>query len=270
VGNGEEDSAPARVAVGLQVADSLHPVANPAVDPQGAIFTTFSGSRGQKTPVAVYRIDRDGGITPFVTDLMNATGLAFDPRGILHVSSRFDGIVYQIAESGVMSVFVEGMGVATGIAFDGEGNLFVGDRSGTIFKISPQRQIYVFATMEPSIAAYHLAFGPDRRLYVTGPTTSSHDAVYRINSSGEAEVFYRGLGRPQGLAFDAAGNLYVAASLGGRKGVVRVTQAGEASLFLSGPNIVGLAFAPKGDLVVATTGAIYRVPVGVEGQPLIQ
>jgi hypothetical protein len=52
--------------------------------------------------------------------------------------------------------------------------------------------------------------------------------------------------------------------------VVRVTQAGEASLFLSGPNIVGLAFAPKGDLVVATTGAIYRVPVGVEGQPLIQ
>ena len=80
-----------------------------------------------------------------------------------------------------MSVFVEGMGVATGMAFDSEDNLYVGDRSGTIFKISPNRQIFVFATLEPSIAAYHLAFGPDGYLYVTGPTTSSFDCVYRIS-----------------------------------------------------------------------------------------
>ena len=42
-----------------------------------------------------------------------------------------------------MSVFVEGMGVATGIAFDRERNLYVGDRSGTIFKIARDRQIFV-------------------------------------------------------------------------------------------------------------------------------
>ena len=70
---------------------------------------------------------------------------------------------------GTMSVYVEGMGVATGLAFDHEENLYVGDRSGTIFKISRTRQIYVFTTLEPSIAAYHLAFGPDGYLYVTGP-----------------------------------------------------------------------------------------------------
>ncbi len=68
---------------------------------------------------------------------MNATSLAFDAEGALYVSSRFDGIVYRAIESGVMSVYVEGMGVATGIAFDRDGNLFVGDRSGTVFKISP-------------------------------------------------------------------------------------------------------------------------------------
>jgi hypothetical protein len=269
VSNGEKESAPTPFAVGQLVADNLHPVASPAVGPDGSVYTTFSGSRGQKTPVAVYRIDPAGSVTPYLTDLMNATALAFDREGVLHISSRFDGIVYRSPSSGVMSVYCESMGVATGIAFDDKGDLFVGDRSGTIFKISEGGQgIYVFATIEPSIAAYHLAFGPGGYLYVTGPTTSSFDGVQRISSAGEVEVFFRGLGRPQGLAFDKEGNLYVAASLAGRKGIVRITPEREASLFLSGPNIVGLAFAPGGDLMVTTTGALYRVPARIKGRPL--
>jgi sugar lactone lactonase YvrE len=268
INNGEQTSTPFEVAIGVPLADSLHPVANPAVDADGNVYTTFSGSRGQKTPVSVYRIERGGTITPFLTELMNATGVALDKAGVLHISSRFDGMVYQATSSGSMSVFVEGMGVATGIAFDSDGNLFVGDRSGTIFKISPTRQIYVYATMEPSIAAYHLAFGPDRNLYVTGPTTSSFDSVYRVSHQGEVEVYFRGLGRPQGLAFDMDGNLYVAASISGRRGIVRITPDKQASLFLSGPNVVGLAFGPGKEMVVATTSALYRVKAGVAGRPL--
>ncbi len=45
------------VHVAVPIADSLHPVANPAVDADGNIYATFSGSRGQKVPVAIYRID---------------------------------------------------------------------------------------------------------------------------------------------------------------------------------------------------------------------
>jgi sugar lactone lactonase YvrE len=165
-------------------------------------------------------------------------------------------------------VYVEGMGVATGIVFDNDENMYVGDRSGTVFKISRQRQIYVFATLEPSIAAYHLAFGPDQYLYVTGPTTSSFDAVHRVSKDGHVETFYRGLGRPQGMAFDVKGNLYVAASLGGRRGVVRIAPDVSAELFLSGPAIVGLAFTPSKSLVLATNNSIYRVEVGIEGRPL--
>jgi hypothetical protein len=255
--------------IGVLVAESLHPVANPAIDAFGNIFSTFSGSRGQKVPVAVYRVDLNFNLKPFINELMNATSMAFDAQGMLYISSRYDGIVYQVTPNGNMSIFVEGMGVATGIAFDPHQNLYVGDRSGTIFKISPDRQIFVFATLEPSIAAYHLAFGPDEYLYVTGPTTSSFDAVYRISNAGAVETFYRGLGRPQGMAFDDEGNLYVAGSLSGRRGVVRINSVGEASLFLSGPGIVGLAFTPSRSLVVATTNALYRVDVGIKGRPLI-
>ncbi len=255
--------------IGVQIADGLHPVANPAVDAFGNIYSTFSGSRGQKVPVAVFKIDLNFSAKPFINDLMNATGLAFDSEGQLHISSRYDGFIYQVTPNGNMSVYVEGMGVATGLAFDPDGNLYVGDRSGTIFKISPNRQIFVFATLEPSIAAYHLCFGPDRYLYVTGPTTSSFDSVYRISHEGEVEIFYRGLGRPQGMAFDDEGRLYVAASISGRKGVVRIDGERNAELFLSGPGIVGLAFTPSRAIVVATTNALYRVDAGIKGRPLV-
>lgn len=265
---GEQESATRETHLGIQIADSLHPVANPAVDREGNIYSTFSGSRGQKSPVSIYKIDDNYNSRPFVTDLMNPTGLAFDKEGLLYVSSRYDGIVYQVTPTGNMSVFVEGMGVATGIAFDSEENLYVGDRSGTIFKISRSRQIYVFATLEPSIAAYHLAFGPEDDLYVSGPTTSSFDSIYRVSKAGEVEAFYRGLGRPQGIAFDAEGRLYVAASLRGRRGIIRFDSANQPEQFLSGPGIVGLAFTPSKAMVLSTQSALFRVDTGIAGRPL--
>jgi sugar lactone lactonase YvrE len=269
VQSGQQASDSWACDIGIVVAENLHPVANPAIDSFGNIYTTFSGSRGQKVPVAVYKIDLNFTMKPFINELMNATGLAFDSQGMLYISSRYDGFVYQVTPNGNMSVYVEGMGVATGIAFDGQQNLYVGDRSGTVFKIGPDRQIFVFATLEPSIAAYHLAFGPDGYLYVAGPTTSSFDSIHRISHNGEVEVFYRGLGRPQGMAFDEEGRLYVAASIAGRKGVVRIDPARRAELFVSGPGIVGVAFTPSRAMVLATTNAIYRVDVGIKGRPLI-
>jgi sugar lactone lactonase YvrE len=268
VASGSQLSKAWNCGIGIQVAENLYPVGNPAVDSHGNIYVTFSGSRGQKTPVSVFKIDLNYAAKPFVADVMNATGLAFDKAGTLYVSSRYDGIIYQVTPNATASVYVEGMGVATGIAFDAEENLYVGDRSGTIFKINRARQIYVFATMEASIAAYHFAFSDDGYLYVTGPTTSSFDSVYRISSHGEVETFYRGVGRPQGLAFDADGRLYVAASLGGRRGVVRFDHSPAPELFLSGPGIVGLAFTPSRSLLVTTNGALYRADVGIAGRPL--
>ncbi len=265
VGN-DHLTAPWTCGIGIQIADSLHPVANPVIDRLGNIYTTFSGSPGQKTPVSIYKIDVNYRPKALISDLMNATGLALDQEGVLYASSRHEGVVYQISPAGNLAVYVEGMGVATGLAFDPDGNLYVGDRSGTVFKISRQRQIYVFATIEPSIAAYHLAFGPDGYLYVTGPTTSSFDSVYRVSSAGHVETFFRGLGRPQGMAFDAAGNLYVAGSLGGRRGVARLTSDAKAELYHARPATLGLAISPTKALILATNNSIYKVDVGIEGR----
>jgi sugar lactone lactonase YvrE len=257
------------LSVAIPMAENLHPVANPALDPEGNVYVTFSGSRGQKVPVSIYKIDANYNVKPFLTEMMNATGIAFDRAGQMYVSSRFDGTVYRVAPNGTMSAYAQGMGVATGIAFDAQENLYVGDRSGTIFKIARDRQIFVFATLEPSVSAYHLAFGPGGDLYVTGPTTSSFDAVYRVNTQGEVAVFYRGLGRPQGLAFDAEANLYLAASLAGRRGIVKITPSGEASLAVAGPNLVGLAFAPGGSAVLATNNAVHHLAWNIQGRPLL-
>jgi sugar lactone lactonase YvrE len=230
------------------------------------IYATISGPRGKQTPVSVVRVSPDGRGTPFVTGILNATGLAFNPEGDLFVTSRAEGNVYRVDASGESTVYAEGMGVATGAAFDAEGNLFVGDRSGTIFKIDPQRRIFVYATLEPSVSAYHLAVNRQGILFVTGPTLlSSNDAIWVVDTHGAAGVWYRGLGRPQGLALGKDGSVYVAASLHGRRGLVHITHTGDASVVVAGPNLVGVAFSPLGTTVLATHNAVYDVDLGVQG-----
>jgi hypothetical protein len=266
--NGSVSNAHA-MKVAVPIADNLHPVTNPAIDREGNLFVTFSGSRGQKVPVSIFKIDTSYSMKPFLSDMMNATAIAFDREGQMYVSSRHDEAVYKVAPNGTMSSYAQGMGVATGIAFDQEENLYVGDRSGTIFKIARDRQIFVFATLEPSVSAYHLAFGPDGNMFVSGPSTSSFDSVYKVDPHGSVSVFYRGLGRPQGLALDVDGNVYVAASLAGRRGIVKITPEGKANLEVAGQGLVGLAFAPGKSAILATNSAVYRISWDIQGRPLV-
>jgi sugar lactone lactonase YvrE len=253
------------VTIARELSDGLHPVTSPVVSRSGMTFATISGSRGKQTPVSIVRISPDRVGTPFVSGILNPTGLAFDPEGTLYVTSRAEGNVYRIDAGGEATVYAEGMGVATGAAFDADGNLFVGDRNGTIFKIAPDRTIFVYATLEPSVSAYHLAVGSDGTLFVTAPSLSPNDCVWAIDRDGTPAAFFRGLSRPQGLALDRDGNIYVAASLRGKRGLVRITPAGGAELVVAGYSLVGVAFSPLGTAVLATNEAVYDVELGVEG-----
>jgi sugar lactone lactonase YvrE len=249
------------VVVAKRLAEDLHPVANPAFDPDdGSLFVTRSGARGEQLPVTLFRIDVSGEVMEFSGDITNPTSIAFDSTGQMFVSSRMDGNVYRITPFKEAMPFARSLGVATGIAFDRSDTMYVGDRTGTIYKVNGIGEETPWAQLEPSVSAYHLAVGPDEALYVTGPTVASFDSVMRVDDRGDVSVFYKGLGRPQGLAFDGDGNLYIAASLRGRRGIVRISPDGnDAEMFVAGTNLVGLAFSASGDLAVASTDSIYQL-----------
>ena len=264
------DASDVTLIAGRKIISDVHPVANPGFHPtDGSLYVTRSGSRGEHVPVSIFRVDSDGTVEEFSGDILNPTGIAFDPSGRMYVTSRFDGAVYRVSPVREVVAFAEDLGIATGLAFNSQGQMFVGDRSGTIYRVDEIGTAEKWAEHEPSVSAYHLAFGPDDSLYVTGPTVSSFDAVTRFDEDGNASTFYRGLGRPQGLAFDRDGNLYVAAALRGRRGIVRIAPDGsDAELLVAGMNVVGLAFGPNGDMVVATNEAVYSLPLGIPG-PLL-
>ncbi|MFQ6111533.1 MAG: hypothetical protein ACE5LX_05820, partial [Nitrospinota bacterium] len=77
--------------VGVQLAGDLHPVANPAVDSEGDLFVTYSGSRGERVPVSIFKISPSGEKTPYNSEIVNPTSIAFNTQGLLFVSSRLDG-----------------------------------------------------------------------------------------------------------------------------------------------------------------------------------
>ncbi len=255
------------MTVGREIADQMHMVANPAVDPSDdAIILTRSGSRGQHLPVTLFRLETDGYLDELPEPVLNPTGIAFDKGGQMFVTNRAQGEVLAVSRDGTATVHAAGLGIATGIAFDANGDMYVGDRAGTIYRVSEYSTAVPFATIEQSVAAYHLAFGPDGRLYVTAPGLASHDSIYAVDREGKASRFFKGLGRPQGLAFDADGNLYAAACFQGRHGIVKVDPSGEsAELFVAGNNIVGLCFDRSGNMIVATSDSVYSIACGIKG-----
>jgi len=247
------------VDIAAPFASGLHQVDNPIFDRDGNLYVTYSGTRGQQVPVSIFRVRPNGTRETFSSGIVNPTSMAIDPEGRLYVSSRFEGTVYRVATDGTTDAFATDLGVACGLAFAGDGSLFVGDRSGTIFRVDASGHATTFASLPASVAAFHLAIAPDRALFVTGPTLASYDPVYRISPEGDVTVAYERFGRPQGIAFDASGSLYVVDALAGSSGVYRIAREGAPELVLAGPGLIGIAFSAQGGIVVASNDTAYRL-----------
>jgi sugar lactone lactonase YvrE len=246
------------LSVGSVWATGLHQVDNPVFDRAGNLFVTYSGSRGQESPVSVFRVTPAGTREPFVSGIVNATSLAIGPDGRLYVSSRFEGSVHRIKEDGSHEQVASDLGIACGLTFDDEGRMYVGDRSGTIFRVR-DGQATTFATLPASVAAFHLAMSPEGELFVSGPTLGTYDHIHRINRDGDVRTVPTPFGRPQGLAFSPDGELHVIDALAGASGLYRFASPdSEPELVVSGGSLVGVAFGPAGELVVASNESVYK------------
>jgi hypothetical protein len=265
---GGMSTEPYPASIARLVAEDLHPVANPAFDKNGSLFVTFSGNRGQSVPVSIYQISPDENVEPYLTDIANPTGIALGRDGCLYISSRHEGTVYRVGPERDIQLVSDELGVATGLAFDPEGILHVGDRQGTIFRIEPNGEPRAFCQLPPSVAAYHLAFDSNGDLFVSGPSLASVDSIYRVSPDGKVEIFCQGLGRPQGMAFDLEGNLYVTEGLAGDSGVYKVTPDGSLTFIVSAPPLVGLAFDGTGGVMLAGAGEVFHLDIGIQGKPL--
>jgi sugar lactone lactonase YvrE len=247
------------IEIAAPFATGLHQVDNPIFDRDGNLYVTYSGTRGQQVPVSIFRVRPNGTRETFSSGIVNPTSMALDPEGHLYVSSRFEGTVYRVAPDGSIESFANDLGVACGLALASDGILYVGDRSGTIFRVDRSGHATTFATLPPSVAAFHLAFGPDDTLYVTGPTLATYDSVYQIDRDGRIIARYSKFGRPQGVAFDGQGRLHVIEALAGQSGLYMMPPTGEPQLVLAGPALVGVAFDPAGGLVVSSNDTAFRL-----------
>lgn len=246
------------VTVGAAWATGLHQVDNPVFDQEGNLFVTYSGSRGQTSPVSIFRVTRQGTREPYVTGIVNPTSMALGPDGQLYVSSRFEGSVYRVKSDGTHEQVASDLGVACGLAFDRDGVLYVGDRSGTIFRVQDTK-VDPFATLPPSVAAFHLAFSPSGDLFVSAPTLGSYDHIYRIGRDGSVRSLLTPFGRPQGLTFSREGVLHVIDALAGAGGLYRMPDLdGEPQLVASGGGFIGVAFGPSGEMAVSSADTAYR------------
>lgn len=187
---------------------SLGEVSAVRVDPSGNLYiASFSNYRVLKvTPDGTLSVFAGNGIEgnpsagmATASNLRYPSAFAFDSAGDVFIGDRVSGVVTKVTPAGMLSVVAgdadlslpvtpgnataTGLGTVDGLAVDGTGNLFIScGEAGEIAKVTPAGQLSVIA----GLGAVAIDEG--------GPASSS------------------GLGTPGGMAFDAAGNLYIADS----------------------------------------------------------
>jgi len=174
------------------------------------VVTTFVGTTGTTSG----HVDDTGTAARFNWPV----GLAFDTAGVLYVADNANNCIRKVTAAGVVTTFVGTTGTTSGhvddtgtaarfdgpcgLAFDASGNLFVSETSNNcIRKVTAAGVVTTFVG--------------------TTGTTSGH-----VDDTGTAARFFF----PQGLVFDATGNLYVSDT--NNNCIRKVTPAGVVTTFV--------------------------------------
>ena len=192
-------------------------------------------------------------------------GLTFDRYGNLFVANHGNNTIHRYSSNGTdLGIFAStGLSMPTGVAFDRQGRLVVcnyGDGSLNIYSATGNLLSHVVTGLLNPIA---LAVDSSDNIFISTPNIGANSGVFRFSPDGSQKtLFATGIDLdPRGLAFDQAGNLYVANQLGNT--VQRFTADGIslgtfASAGLKDP--FALAFDACGDLYISnqTGGHIRR------------
>ena len=173
---GASNTAPLRVA--RQLSDGLHPVTSPAVSRSGMIYATISGPRGKETPVSVVRISPDGRGTPFVTGITerHRPRLHARRRSLRHLPRRRQCLSHRSRRRVHRLCRRHGRSHRRRVRRRGQSLCRRPQRH--LFKINPQRQIFVHATLEPTLPPTTWRSTPMER------SSSPHPRFHRTMPSG--------------------------------------------------------------------------------------
>jgi gluconolactonase len=254
-----------------------------AVDGEGDVWCGGEGGE-------IYRISRDGSNIELEASTEGFTlGLAFDGSGNLYTCDLKHAAVFRLDSAGRLERFAEGSGEAKlrvpnfPVVDEDRNCLYVSD-SYDMAEPGPGVWRFDLDTGEgglwydrPMTFANGMALSPEGNFLYVNETFArkvSRIPILEDGTAGEAETFVEDIERlPDGLAFDAGGNLYVSCYEPSR--IYRVNSDAEIELLVDDPEAHTLchptncAFRGR-ELFTANLGRwhITRIEVGVEGLAL--
>lgn len=211
----------------------------------GNLFVANNIVNGPMSEGYVVKITPDGVQSPFFTFSGNyfLEGLTLDQSGnvfvvALGVSPDPLVTIYKITPDGVPSTFATPPSLQSfGLAFDSAGNLYTGvnfeSEPAQIWKYAPDGTSSVFATASsPDFDLSDLAFDRFGNLFVSVGNGLGQSLILRYAPDGTESPFASDINSVRGLAFDRAGNLFLADVLGGN--ILKFTPGGAMTVFASG------------------------------------